>query len=200
MALFRASTDDALKAARGALAGTETKIAELIAERESKLHQDVPIGDIARIDTALTTHRHNALILEERIAGLLRRQHEEHRAELEQLKRAAIAREEKKLGRCLAAAKRLLTGLNEVKSAYAELMAAFSDIFVGWPEAVRPRRDIGYLRPKLPARIAGPLQAIIAGRGDDIEDFVRKISALIVETLNETPIPEPEAETERSAA
>jgi hypothetical protein len=208
MALFRTSTEDALKNARGALTGANAKIVELDAERALKLEQqDIPVAEIQRIDTALAAHRHAILICEARITGLLARQHQERRAELERQKKVAIERIGKDLGRRGAAAARMVAALVEIKAAYVQLMDADRDAFAGWPAVVHPAYDLSFLmaraNPELGrGRNVGSIQAIVDGRADGLTEDLEKKAALLIEALNEATIPDVKSddETDRAAA
>ena len=190
MALFRQSTEASLTSTRDAMAAANSKIAELAAERALKLEQDGdPVGEIQRIDTALTTHRNSIVICEARIKVMIERRRQEHRAEFERQKTAAIAQIAKHLQRREAAAAKIESALAEIKATYATLLEADRQAFNGWPDVVRPSYDLHFLSVRHEPYLRA-IQPIMEGRAEGLVEGVQKKASLLIEALNEAAIPE----------
>ena len=122
MPFLRTDPDETRRAAEAALAQTETKITELLRQREAKLIDADYAGGIDAIDRQLDVHRRAAVIHRDRIAALILKQHSDTRDRLEKEKADKIADTEKRLARRDAAAEKLELALSKVREAYTELM------------------------------------------------------------------------------
>ena len=205
MPFLRTDPDETRRAAEAALAQTETKITELLRQREAKLIDADYAGGIDAIDRQLDVHRRAAVIHRDRIAALILKQHSDTRDRLEKEKADKIADTEKRLARRDAAAEKLELALSKVREAYTELMvvdeAVLSSGLSYLSAASLPalcRRDRRPADP-VPRLVIGSVRAIADGAGEGLAVEIRQKGLDLLDLMRAEPTPEPHDESNDNA-
>jgi hypothetical protein len=189
MKLFR-SIGDNLDHARASKTKAEAEIVELERECAELLNQDDDqLSKVAVLRRQIADRRSSLVLWDDRIAVLEEKLRRQQRAQREELKRKWLAEIEKRFGPIMAAAEEMDRGLKMIKAANEKLAELGRNILDGPNHGFLPnRRRTEFL---VPSRFNG---SVVIDRflmcSFDVVGDVLQSKQLLLEVLNETPIPD----------
>jgi hypothetical protein len=192
MALFKTNPAAALDEEQAALLQVDSSIVRLENERATLIASDSGdvVAGVLKIDAELGKQRAASDVRRARIAALRDKQQQHIRAARAQAKREWLADIAKRFDRAIAAAAKFDRDVDQAKSSHAELAASLKEVLALPCHDFLPKgKDDGYLLtlltvlelPKLP----------VAG---DFASRAKEKRRLLLEFLDETPIPETDLE------
>jgi hypothetical protein len=202
---FFNNPDDTLRSAEAALASTDAKLVDLLAQRAAKLLEADFEAAVEAIDRKIEAHRRAVAIGRDRVVALAQKRRADELNRLQREKSDKIAVTQKLVTRRDSAALKLESALIKVREAYTELSEVDQTIFpsgsylsvASLPALCRRDRRSSDPMPRL---IVGPVRAIADGAGTGLSAEIQQKGRDLIETMTAEPIPEPLDEHEASEA
>ena len=214
MGLFSSTAAD-LKSVEAAKAEAEAAVAALAVKRSALLEQDGdPVSEIAKIDSQNAALQGKISIYTARSVVLQDKLKRQHQASREEAKKRWLGEITKRFDRVVAGAEKLDGSLERVKADYAELIAADGDVLaLDCADFLPHDKNSLTLIPSLRISeirelsssvsekwVRGGLVHELSLRQFDLASRAKEMRRLLLEVLDETPIPETDVEPQESAA